>query len=358
MSAEVKKFKNSFSLMFGILCFCVVYMHSTWSGGFDVFSIGTENDTIRKIISLFLMSVVPSFFILWGYLSCKYLDNTEGSWAFIKKKIIQFYPIYLFFFLINVIVRIDYMLTIPMWKLFLAFIGLYYESGLWGGGNIYLVVNLVLLTMFLFKLFNISKSVVFIFTLCCLILTKKLPHESSLCYVQYFGYYSAFFLGLCLNHIGYFENKKNNWVYNSVFYIILLVSLGTPFLNFLGVYYVEIEYNPNSPEHLLFCSFLIYIINIIICKYKLYNVDLPIIVFTNFVGNNAYRHFIVQSHVIRIIIYFTCNVFCFNRVAVQLFVIFFTSFISVYIVLPLYSKLELYAKLSLDLLLPSGTRIE
>jgi len=223
-----------------------------------------DSRTLKRIVGLAQMSTVPSFFILWGYLSRKYFFSEESGALFFKKKLLQFYPIYLASFLLGVSYNWGTISEFPWWQTLLAAFGLYYRSGMGGGGNIYIVVLFVILTVSIFKAFAFKGNVVLlVYCLFCMILAKILPHGEELsCYSRYFGYYAAFFFGAVLRCFDAFEEEPKKSIPRTiVLFILCLVGIGTPVLNILGVFVLEIEYSPNSPEHLCFCFFLLYVAN-------------------------------------------------------------------------------------------------
>ncbi|MDH3972751.1 MAG: acyltransferase [Deltaproteobacteria bacterium] len=341
MGKTVKEYNNNYSILFGLLCFGVVYLHSDWAGGFDIYTFGVKSSLLKKLSALLLMSIVPSFFILWGYLSCKYFYSHERPLQFLKKKIIQFYPLYFFSFTINMVTRSDYMFDLPRWKLVLALMGMYYESGLWGGGHIFLVVLAVIITISIFKLFNLRRRGIFLCGIMVLIAAKALPHESDLCYIKYFGYYAAFFLGALLKHYSAFDGPLylKNTFERALMLAIMGVGMMTPLLNFFKIYALEIEYNPNSPEQLFFSVLLIYLLSRMLDRLPYLRDRFFLGKVIHKIGNNAYGHFILQSHIIRLIIYLNSFLLV-NKFVLQLFIIIFTSSIVVYLLLPIYRSTE------------------
>lgn len=332
--------RNSFSLIFGFLCLGVVYLHANWLGGFDIYSLGIENKTLTRLISLMLLSIVPSFFIMWGYLSSKYFYSDEDPVVFFRRKLVQFYPVYILSFFINFSYRWEHMISIPKWKMMLNFIGIYYETGMGGGGNIYLVVLFVLLTVTLFKVLKAGEHTLLIFTITCMVMTKILPHESQFCYIQYFGYYTAFFMGVSLKHFRVFEEEHCTDIYRRLLlYTLAVVGIATPFLNLLNIRFTEIQYDPNSYEQLLFCCLLIYGVNKMLVASMLPEKEWSIVKYFHIVGNNAYGHFIIHTHVIIFFVYVNSMVH-FNKLLMQMIVIACTSYISVFWILRLYKVYE------------------
>lgn len=348
MAASEHKYNNNFSFILGLLCFMVCYLHSGWAKGFDVYTLGTDLYAINIILSLLLNTAVPIFFIIWGYLLYKYLYSNESGTLFLKKKILQFYPIYLFFFIVNLISRWDSISIIPIWKIVLASLGLYYQSGLGGGGNIYIVVLFVILTIFTSKYLNLKNRIfLYIFCFFCFILSKFLPHESSNCYAEYFGYYTAYFFGLVLRRFSIFEeslSNNTNRTKDLIVSVICIVGIATPILNFFEINNLEIQYHPSSPEQLSFCFFILYITNKIIVGLKIHQTNFFIFNIIHKIGNNAYGHFLIHAHVINLIIFLNL-IFIINPVIIQIFIILFVSFISVYWILPLYWLFEKYFKI-------------
>ena len=319
---------NIFSFVFGILCLSVVYIHSGWADGFDKYNFNTGIHTLSQVMSAIFLTTVPSFFILWGYLSHKYLYDNEPWDKFLKRKIIKFYPLYMVSFLISLILNPD-LLNLQLPKLIFGFLGLYYQSG-FTGGNIYLVVIYVLLTVSAFKITNIRGTRIFLFCLLCLIFAKALPHSSTLCFIRYFGYFTAFWIGICLKEIQYFE-KKRNFI---VMPILLLLSVGILLMNKMKIYILEIQYQPNSPEQLFFSLTLLTFLFWGIDKTKCYSKNFKVINIVNLLGNNAYGHFIWQYFVIKLVIY-SGEKMGVNPVFTQLFIVLFVSVITVYcIVIP------------------------
>jgi len=325
-----EEYINAYSFLFGLMCVGVVYLHSSWIGGFDIYYIGTKSTIIKKISSLLLMTIVPSFFILWGYLSGKYFVSRKSPLIFFKDKILQFYPPYFVSFLVYSFTH-EKWVDIPIAKFLLGAIGVYYESGMGGGGNIYFVTFWVITTVSIFKSLSLRQNAVYLYSIICLLITKLLPHESSFCFIQYFGYYTAYFIGSTWYLAQDRLDKRIKWT-------ICALGFATPILNFFGYKYTEIEYNPGSPEQLLFC-FSLLLLCIKFTEYtKLYNIDSLFIRFINKVGNNAYLHFIIHTHVIYLIMLIN-NFLAIDKLYFQIFTVFFTSYISIYLLLPILKKI-------------------
>lgn len=223
------------------------------------------------------------------------------------------------------------------WRTFFSFTGFYYESG-YTGGNIYIVVLYSLLTIGIFKFLGFKNKPLWIWCLLCLIMTKILPHESQLCYYRYFGYYTAFLVGTCLKEINYFEDAS---CYPSkiIFCISGVIAILTPILNKLGIYFIEIQYQPNSPEQILFSLFLLKTILHMVNRFKIYSSANSIIKVINTIGNNAYGHFIVQFFVIHILIKLG-NILHLDHIVTQIIIILFTSYLSVFLIVKPYYTFE------------------
>jgi hypothetical protein len=338
------EFKNSFSLIFGILCLGVVYSHSGWIGGFNVSSLDLGSRNVTRLMDIIIYTIMPCFMVMWGYLSTKYFYSDESSAEFMKRKLIQFYPIFLFSYALNFAYRPNDMLTFPKWKLLLNMVGLYYDSGMGAGGQIFMVVLFVLITVLIFKRLGIGRKGIVIFTLICMVISKILPHNTEQCYIQYFGYYTAFFVGVMLKHFGVFDGKLSVNKYERIIICVFaLIGIATPILNSFNIRFVEIEYRPNSYEQILFSCVLLYIVNLILNKTQLPQRDWVFVKFLHVIGNNAYGHFIFQSHVILLFKYIAIYTDI-NKVLIQLTAIICTSYITVYWVLPLYRKMENHIK--------------
>lgn len=323
------QYSNPFSFIVGCLCYAVVYMHSNWTNGFNILTIGIESHTLKQITSLILHLAVPSFFIIWGYLSNKYLYNEEKPIRYLKSKLIKFYPIYFVSFCLALYLKSN-SVDFPVWKIILAGLGLYYESG-FRGGNIFLVVLYVLLTVSILKYFNLNKLHVFIWSILCLVMTKVLPHSSEICYIRYFGYYTAFWVGVNLKELLFFE-KNHSPLF---LFILISFSLFVSLINKFGIYFLEIQYQPNSPEQLLLCVVFLYLAVRLMIKYPLHQKKSIIPKIINQVGNNAYGHFIWQYYIINLII-FIGSIWEINLISIQIFIILFASPITVFgVVIPL-----------------------
>ncbi len=336
---DEKSHRNHFSIIFGILCLSVVYLHSNWCNGFDIYTLGINSKLIGRITSLALTSAVPSFFICWGYLSHKYFYSSDSSLSFLIKKILQFYPLYFFSIIISFAVKPE-MFSLPLWKIILGVLGLYYENG-FVGGNIYIVVIFVIITTSLFKFLNITKWKLICFCIICLFISKILPHGSRICYIRYFGYYTAFWFGVSLRELLILEEKKEGRIFytSTITKLLFLISISTPILNYFDIKITEIQYHPNSPEHLFFCFLLLYVGIRVVNYTGILKSESIILNFINTVGNNAYGHFIVQYFVINLLI-FIGSYLKLNSILVQFIIIFSTSYISVFLVLKLYNRFE------------------
>jgi hypothetical protein len=146
-----------------------------------------------------------------------------------------------------------------------------------------------------------------------------------------------------LKEFNFFEKISNN---NLLLLFVIVFSTVTPFLNFLGLKVIEIQYNPNSPEQLFFSigilSLLIKLLKIT-SEYKMFTT------FCNFlsvVGNYAYFHFMIHGLVINLIIYIF-NIYSLPLIACQIVVILFTSFITIYIIHPLCKRSKIFKFLGL-----------
>lgn len=338
MMRQKQEYRNAISIICGILCLGVVYLHSSWVGGFDIYDWGTGSYILKQVSSLILMAIVPSFFIVWGYVSSKYLHSEESPRVFVYRKLIQFYPVYACFFLVSMLYRYDYFIQLPAWKTILGLSGFYYESGMGSGGNIYMVVLFVIITVAVLKKLRTQARGLFVYTAACLAMTKMLPHESELCYIQYFGYYAAFFLGASLRHAGFFEMNAGKGKLPAMI-VIFSIGMGTPVLNFLGFKHLEIQYGPNSFEQIFFCTTAIFFLNMLIERVGFARSGSIPARFLHAVGNNAYGHFIIQSHIIKLVMFCGTTAMV-NKVLTQIFVIAFTSYITVYWVLRYYKLLE------------------
>lgn len=338
--SQDERYKNEFSFVFGVLCLIVVVLHSNWAHGFDVFSLGIGNRSLTRLISLFLLSAVPSFFICWGYLSHKYFYSVESPKTFIIRKILQFYPLYL----ISVILGMVFFpktIHLLSWKIFFGGLGLYYEPGFLGG-NIYIVVCYVLITTAILKFFHIRSTKLMVFCGICLIIAKFLRHDSNFCYIKYFGYYTAFWVGVMLRESSFFELEKE--VYAPLYWLILCgVSIGliTPILNIFDVRALEIQYQPNSPEQLFLCvAFLkieIWFFNKLPSYFKKLSAFKSIII----IGNNAYGHFIFHFFVLNALI-LVGRALNASKTVTQIIIILATSLITVYLLVIPYRRIESY----------------
>lgn len=327
----MKNYCNAQSFLFGLMCLGVVYLHSSWIGGFDIYYIGTESPLIKKLSSLTLMTVVPSFFILWGYLSGKYLLAANSPVAFFKDKILQFYPPYAVSFLVYFIIHKKWEETSGL-KTILGLSGIFYESGMGGGGNIYFVVFWIITTISLFKALSLGKNAIYLYGAICLLITKVMPHESGFCFLQYFGYYTAYFVGCAWFFARDFIGNKQT-------FLICMLGLITPSLNYFGYNFVEIQYKPESPEQLLLCFSILLLLLRLLERNLVYEKNEYFFVrFVNIIGNNVYSHFLIHTHIIYFIILIS-STFTIDKIYLQIFTICFTSFFSIYIILPILRKI-------------------
>lgn len=338
-----QKYSNIYSLFFGILCLAIVYLHSGWIRGFDIYTFDSNAEWLRKPVSMLLMSVVPAFFLLWGYLSNKYLQPGVNQFS-LRNKIIQFYPLYLLIFVLHQIINLKNIGNYAILELIGGLLGVYYRPGFYGG-NIYLVVISVLMTISILRLipFDFRKRNV-CFTVLALVVTKILPHEASLCYVKYFGYYCAFFVGVVLKDFSFFEILNANAKY---LFLLLLIAIIVPLLNLCGFHFLEIQYLPNSPEHLLFTvaftAFSLKSIEYARAKSSLYFLGSIL----NRIGNAAYFHFMVHALVIHLLTHLL-RMLILSDTIIQVFVICFTSIITIYIVYPTYNACFSLIKLKIQ----------
>lgn len=326
---------DEISLIFGVLCLSVVYLHSGFvEKGFDIYTLGMDSYFLRRITSLLLMMVVPIFFILWGYLSNKYLDDSEDSFSFVKRKFLKFYPIYLFSFIINVIVRWEDVRLISFYKIFSGILGIYYEP-IFTGGHIFMVVFLCILSMSFLKqlITHQNKNTLVLILIAALIIILKLAErEQTLCYYRYFGYFCAYWMGVFLKNyelLDYNKNRTSILVIRSTVIGIGLLALISEVFNWKGL---EIGYLPNSPEQLCLSFGVLFFILFFIGKVFS---GIPILIkkFLCRIGNHAYAHFIIHAYVIRILIFIGDQIQM-NRVLLQLTICCITSAISIYFILP------------------------
>lgn len=346
MADQKESFHNHFSFVFGILCFMVVYMHSGWCEGFNIYTWGANSKSIEQLTSLVIRTTVPSFFICWGYLSNKYFYSDEKIYAFLFRKISQFYPFYFICSIISIASQPE-IFELPLWKIVLAALGLYWEP-YFKGANIYMPVFYVILTATLFKALNIKGGKLICYSIFCMMIAKIMPHASTFGYFRYFGYYAAFWFGVMLKQLDAFEinkrqrNKKVKWIIN----LMLVSSLVTPVLNYFEIKFTEIQYQPNSPEHLLFCFLVLYITIRTIKTTGIYQKNSIGFNIIHTIGNNAYGHFIAQYYVIQLIIIMS-EFFSLNKIIMQILLICLTSLVTVYLIVIPYNRLEIRAKLAL-----------
>ena len=334
----IKKNHNAYSVFMGFLCLVVVYLHSSWIVGFDIFSLGLSLPVVEKVLNLFLMTAVPSFFFVWGYLSNKYLYQDLNSLTFWKTKFLQFYPLYLISFLCHQALNYKNLSHFSLFELLGGVVGVYYVAGFYGG-NVYLPVLFAIITLPFLKSNRFSqKKINIFFMIICLLFTKLLPHESSNCYIRYFGYYTAFFVGIVSRDIDIVSRIKAS---KTLFIFFSVGALLTPVLNFLGVYSTEIQYSPSSPEQLLWSVF-ISCLCLILFDFILNKLWIRRIVNTlSDIGNNAYFHFMVHAFVIHLL-HSLLLIFGISPLFTQIIIILTTSVICVKVVLPVYVKVTEY----------------
>ena len=290
---------NEFSLITGFLCVAVVYRHSAWAGGFNISSLGMPWEAVSQIMNLVLFSIVPIFFICWGYLSHKYLYEPRPAGIFLIHKLVQFYPVFFITSLVN------FAYHPPLWDAHWltiagAFTGVYYTPG-FTGGNIFLVVLFTVGLMALFKQLKVRGKALLGWSLLCLGITQFLPHESSLCYIRYFGFFTAFWLGVTLKELSFFERQPHP-ACRPIFWFTAGIGTATPLLNASGIHSLEIQYFPDSVEQLAFSLLLLTLAMDLIRRWKLHRSPNAMVTFLHRVGNQAYNHFMIHAYVIRLMI--------------------------------------------------------
>jgi hypothetical protein len=327
-----EEYSNHYSKTFGVLCFAVAYMHSNWVGGFDIYTFGLDIEIVRKLSNIALLTVVPAFFVLWGYLSNKYLYDSDVIKFSIRNKLFQFYPLYLIVFIINILLKSKSEIDYSLIEFIGGILGIYHRSGFYGG-NIYIVVFFVIVTVSLIRIIpgNVKfKNMVFAVT--CLFLAKLLPHESVNCYIRYFGYYTAFFLGVLLKDHNFFDKVTEN---NKLFLFVLISACFVPLLNFMGVKILEIQYLPNSPEQLIIVVAMICLIfKLTISGENVRGLKL-LYRFFDKIGNYAYFHFMFHALIIHALTYIL-RMSTMSAVMAQIIIILLTSYVTVFIALPIY----------------------
>ena len=336
---------NDYAFVMGILCLLVVYMHSNYVGGFDISSPFSDSHTIRRILNVILFTVVPIFFILWGYLSAKYINAPESASDFLKQKFIQFYPIYAFFFLVNYVYKWDTLKFVPFWKIILGAGGVFWEPG-FTGGNIYVVVFFCVLTMCIMKKICANPFMILLFILCLMLVLKLSQREQMFYLFRYLGYYTAYWFGIFIKYHNLLEDKHNK---QELVLICLLIGIafGSLLSEFFGLGLLEIGYCPNSPEQLCL-SFTFLYLGLMLTRIFFEYIPGFWKYIVCRIGSRAYIHFIIHLYVIKMQMdlgeLFHIN----NKIVLQLFIILSTSLISVNIIYPLWTILERLALVTVE----------
>ena len=130
--------------------------------------------------------------------------------------------------------------------------------------------------------------------------------------------------------------------YNRKLFSILILSGIVPTLNFIDIKTLELEYLPNSPEQLLIVVALICLMLKVITLFENIRIAKHFDLFIDKVGNFAYFHFMVHALIIHLIS-FLLRMASASPVLSQIIVILFTTYVTVYLVLPIYKYASMFA---------------
>lgn len=354
-SYQQQKYLNEYSLIYGWLCFLVVYMHSsgvfTFSGkppGFDVYSLGTNNDILKNFLHSITSTTVPIFFILWGLLSKKYVGDKSPAKLFILSKFFQFYPLYFS----SVLLSLSNILLdrgIAGKDIFIIILSALGLAPLFFGAHIIYPLIMCILTIAVMKKINCNRAYHIGYLVLLIVCGSFLYDVNNSFHIKYTIFYISFLIGVIVDVPKKIAEFNKIMLFDKIFYLAL-TCFGVVALisNTLSLDIVSNNINSVSSLALSFAILQVYFLlaERILLQLRDYSAIKGVAV----IGNNAYAHFIIHYHVMNLL-FSIFALFGISDFLIQIILILFTSAISVFIVNPiwmlLYRNTFLLAKIKL-----------
>lgn len=350
-SYQQQKYLNEYSLIYGWLCFLVVYMHSSgvfaYSGkppGFDVYSLGTDNEILKNFLHSITSTTVPIFFILWGVLSKKYVGDKSPAKLFILSKFFQFYPLYL----CSVLLSLSNTLLdrgIAGKDIFIVILSALGLAPLFFGAHIIYPLIMCILTIAVMKKINCNRAYYIGYLVLLFVCGIFLYDANNSFHVKYTIFYVSFLVGVIVDVPKKISEISNIMIFDKIFYIaVSCFGVMTLISNTFSLDIVSDNINSVSTLALSFFVLQLYFLlaERILVQHRNYSAIKGVAV----IGNNAYAHFIIHYHVMNLL--FSISVlFGISDFLIQIILIVFTSVISVFIVNPIW--MVLYQKTFLRL---------
>jgi len=325
---------NEIAMVYGILAYAVVYMHTkSIEGAIDPYSLNLSSHILTEILHMLFSTVVPSFFILWGYLSHKYLSDFDNSpFEYLKNKILHFWPIYIVFsgfYIANIVLRHDINELLPLDTLIFSIIGF----GNFFGSHIMVPLSLSLCVVFFLKFFKNNRNILILYVGFVFIAGNFLPDQPTSKILANLFFHLAFCIGILIKEFDLLSFNSKRFLTK----FLCLVGISIYILAVLGnnLFYTRF---PNSYGHLLIS------ISVLIIGYNLIHIFfLYIPIFFKQVlctiGNYAFAHMIIHIHVMNMFNTLG-HVFLIHPVVIQVVSFTTTPIISIYIIFPVYNYFE------------------
>ena len=329
-----KKKLNEYSFAYGILCFSVIYIHlNIVPKGFDTYSWNINSALFTKFLHIIISFTVPTFFMLWGFLSGKYLSTSVKPFVFFKTKIVQFWPLYILFsipVLFNIVIKTGPATLLPIHSTILAvlgfgnFFGSHIMMGLFFSISVIAIVKSLPKPLVNFTLYSIS-----------LIITSTFIPEGSTLFKEGIAFHTAFCAGVTLYHFNYFQPKSK--IEKGIVFTTLIIGAACFFSTLFYKSIIPSDF-PNSPGHTFMSLAATFGFIHLIKKFSAY-IPKSLWFYICIIGNAAFAHLVIHLHVMNAIV--TISEYNkANPILVQIFLFTFTSPISIFLIYYPYLKIK------------------
>ena len=322
-------------MMYGVLSYSIVYMHTdSIAGAIDPYSLNLSHQKLTDALHMLFSTSVPSFFILWGYLSHKYLSDTATTpTSYLKNKILHFWPIYIFFScfinIANIAIRHNIKDLLPIHSLILSILGF----GAWFPSHIMAPLFVSLLVISVLKYFKHNKNILVVYTFFIFFVGNFLPDNPSSILIANLFFHTAFCLGILITEYDLLSFQSNR--ISTICLCAIGVGIYISYVFGLQIFFTRF---PNSYGHLaISLSFLIIGYNLICIFFSKIPSLAKKLLCT--IGTFAFAHMII--HIQFMNLFNTVGkAFLIPPVAIQVISLTTTPIISIYIIFPIYNYLE------------------